>query len=168
MAKTFLFHLLACVFASGVILLAFRLFIVPLGYLSLPYLYQISFFFENVHIIIPDITAFLEYFILAGELFYVDRRRVGCQNISSRAKRAILYQFDQSLFLHDCRIILYISARLEHLTGEQVLFHTEGTCTSKSEFCAHRAILHLLKIKEKTSVSSHYFNFTGEGPYSPT
>ena len=31
-----------CVFASGVILLAFRFFIVPLGYLSLPYLCQLS------------------------------------------------------------------------------------------------------------------------------
>ena len=40
--KTFMFHLLACVFASGVILLAFRFFIVPLGYLSLPYLCQLS------------------------------------------------------------------------------------------------------------------------------
>ena len=130
-------------------------------------------------IIIPDITAFLEYSILAGELSYVDRRHVGRQNISSHAKRAILYQFNQSLFLHDCRIILYISGLLEHfiLPGEQVLFHTEGTCTSKREFSAHRAILHqfaqffflhLLKIKEKTSVFSHYFIFTGDGPYSPT
>ena len=88
---------MACVFASGVILLAFRLFIVPLGYLSLPYLYQISTdllhsFFENVRIIIPNITAFLRYFISAGELSYIDRRRVGHQNISSCAKRAILYQ----------------------------------------------------------------------------
>ena len=138
-----------------------------------------SFFFENARNIIPDITAFSEYFILAGELSYVDRRCVGGQNISSRAKRAILYQFNQSLFLHNCRIILYISALPEHfiLPGEQVLFHTEGTCTSKSEFSVHRAILHqftqffflhLLKIKEKTSVSLHYFIFTGEGPYLPT
>ena len=137
------------------------------------------FFFENACNIIPNITAFSEYFILAGELSYIDRRRVGRQNSSSRAKRAILYQFDPSLFLHNCRIILYISALLEHfiLLGEQVLFYTEGTCTSKSEFNAHRAILHqfaqffflhLLKIKEKTSVFSHYFIFTGEGPYSPT
>ena len=75
-------------------------------------------------IIIPDITAFSEYFILAGELSYIDRRRVGCQNNSSHAKRAILYQIAQSLFLHDCKIILYISAPLENfiLPGEQVLF----------------------------------------------
>ena len=132
-----------------------------------------------MHIIIPNITAFLRYFILAGELSYIDRRRVGCQNNSSHAKRAILYQIAQSLFLHDCKIILYISALLEHFIspGEQVFFHTEGTCTSKSEFSVHRAILHqfsqffsihILEIKEKTSVSSHYFIFTGEGPYSPT
>ena len=127
-------------------------------------------------IIIPYITAFLKYFILAGELSYIDRRCVGRQNISSCAKQAILYQIAQSLFLHDCRIILYISMLLEHFIslGEQVLFHTEGTCTSKGEFSAHRAILHqfaqffflyILKIKEKTSVSSHFFEFLqGKGP----
>ena len=51
-----------------------------------------------MRIIIPDITAFLEYFILAGELSYIDRRRMGRQNSSSRAKRAILYQFDRSCY----------------------------------------------------------------------
>ena len=104
---------------------------------------------------------------------------MGCQNISSRAKRAILYQFNQSLFLHDCRIILYISAFLEHfiLRGEQVLFHTEALVPQKAnlalirKYCTNLLssfFLHFLKIKKKTSVSSHYNNFTGEGSYSPT
>ena len=41
-------------------------------------------------------------------------------------------------------IVELFSALLEHFIspGEQVLFHTEGTCTSKSEFSVHRAILH--------------------------
>ena len=78
-------------------------------------------------IIISNITAFLEYFILAGELSYIDRRCVGHQNISSRAKRAILYQIARFFFLHDYRIILYISSLQEHFIspGEQVLFHTQ-------------------------------------------
>ena len=101
------------------------------------------------------------------------------KNISSHAKQAILYKIAQSSFLHNCRIIIYISALLVHfiLPGEQVLFQIEGTCTSKSEFSTHWAILHQFaqffflhrfKIKKKTSVSSYYFIFTGEGPYSPT
>jgi hypothetical protein len=35
------------------------------------------FFFENAHKNIPDITVSLEYFILAGERSYIDRRHVG-------------------------------------------------------------------------------------------
>ena len=112
MAKTFLFHLLACVFASGVILLVFRLFIVPLGYLSLPYLYQISTdllysFLKNVHIIIQDNTAFLEHFISAGKLSYIDRICVEYQNISSYANtlstRSIsFFTWLQNYSLHFC------------------------------------------------------------------
>ena len=127
-------------FCLRVILLAFRLFIILLRYLSLPYLYQISTdllhsFFENARIIISDITAFLEYFILAGELSYIDRRCVGRQNSSSCSNKwAILYQFNQSLFQHDCRIILYISALLE------LFFFARGT----SPF-SHRRHLYLKK-----------------------
>ena len=98
--------------------------------------------FEHKSNIIPDISVSLEYSVSAGKQSYIDMRSVGGQ----------LHQFpclasniiNQFSALCDHRIILEISVSSEYSISprEQVHFHMEDTCTSKSKFGALQAILH--------------------------
>ena len=93
-----------------------------------------SFFFEHKSNIIPDISVSLEYFVSVGKQSYIDMRSVGGQ-------LHIINQFSAQC---DHRIILDISVSSEYSVSprEQVHFHMEDTCTSKSKFGALQAILH--------------------------
>ena len=103
-----------------------------------------SFFFESARNIIPDIAASLEYFSSAGNSFILLSTLWEVHYTNSHALQAILHTVDRFPSLHDHRNNLDISVYSEYFRspGEQVPFHMEDICTSKSEFGALRAILH--------------------------
>ena len=122
---------------------------IPLRYsvfkITLSNLNGFTFFYcEHAHNIIPDISVSLEYFISVEEQSYFVSSPVGGQLHQFPCLASNTYTINRFSALHNHRIILDISVFVEYslLTREQVPFHMEDICTTKSEFGVFWAILH--------------------------